>query len=146
MAQTQQMSEKVKKLTEAIGTGPLESCCNWRCSHPYSLGCGKWILSAGPALSLGFVFHALRSRTNWVSVSFCSVAHYPRERLKSILSQATLYNTIKEWMSVDCTHCFIKILDTQKALTNHSLSDLSSTHLVFALWQYLLSELCKKIK
>lgn len=77
------MSENVEKHSGAIGTGPRESCCNWRCSHPYSLGYGKWILSAGPTLSLGFVFHALRSRTNWVPVSFCSVAHYPRERLKA---------------------------------------------------------------
>lgn len=56
--------------------------------------------TVGPALSLGFVFHALRSRTNWVSVSFCSIAHYPRERLKGILSQATLHNISKVGLEI----------------------------------------------
>lgn len=115
--ETQQISEKTKQHSAAVGPGPLESCSNWRCSHPDSLCCGDCALSAGPALSLGFVFHALRSRTNWVSVSFYCVAHYPRERLKSVLSQADLHNTTNERMSVHCAHCLIKILDTQKLLT-----------------------------
>lgn len=118
VVQTQQISEKVrkKKETESIQRPLVRvSCRNWRCSHPYSLGCGKWTLSAGPALSLGFVFHALRSRTNWVSVSFCSVAHYPRERLKSILSQATLHNTTKKLD--ECTLCSLSHQNTGHSQT-----------------------------
>lgn len=130
---------KRRQHSAAVGPGPLESCSNWRCSHPDSLCCGDCALSAGPALSLGFVFHALRSRTNWVSVSFYCVAHYPRERLKSVLSQAVLHNTTKEQMSVHCAHCLIKILDTQKLFGNHSHGHLSSTHPHISLWQYLLS-------
>lgn len=46
-------------------------------------------------------------------------------------------------MSVHCAHCLIKILDTQKLLTNLSHGDLSSTHPHISLWQYLLSAMGK---
>lgn len=120
---------KLRKRSEAFGTGPPELCCN----YPDSLCFGIGALSAEPALSLGFIFHALRSRTNWVSVSVCWVAHYPRERLKCILSQVMLRNTTKGWMSVHCTHCLVKIPDTRKGLTSHRHDDLSPTYPGFSL-------------